>query len=261
MDPFIEGCGLWGDFHDALIQSIKKTLNQNMPARYLARTGERGYVVLARDDNEQKRAFIPDVGVSSRQKAPEADGNVALAEPVVDEEPYSLQAFIEEEFRETFVEILDAENDGRLVTCIEILSPSNKKPNTAGWDLYQRKRQGLLQSGAANLIEIDLLRGGVSMPMAKEWRASPYRLLVARKNRAPLCLVWSAFSLQPIRAIPVPLLNPDPDVLLELQSMIDAIYAEAKYAQSIDYNKPITPPLSADEKAWLAKHLQVQNPV
>jgi hypothetical protein len=55
MDPFIEGCGLWGDFHDALIQDIKNALAQRVPERYLVRTGERGYVVLA----STKRFFRP----------------------------------------------------------------------------------------------------------------------------------------------------------------------------------------------------------
>ena len=67
--------------------------------------------------------------------------------------------FIQEEHRETFVEIYAANHGQRLVTTIEILSPSNKRPGTEGWELYQRKRQTLLL-GNVNLVEIDLLRGG-----------------------------------------------------------------------------------------------------
>ena len=181
---------------------------------------------------------------------------MATAVPTTEHGPYSLRAPIEDEFRETFVEILDADNASRLVSCIEVLSPSNKKRNSPGWDLYQRKRQGLLQGGTANLVEIDLLRGGDQMPMVDPWRASPYRLLVARKSRVPVCSVWSAFSLQPVRSIPVPLLKPDPDVPLELQPMIDAIYARAFYHRSIDYAKPLTPPMDAEETAWLAQQRQ-----
>ena len=33
--------------------------------------------------------------------------------------------------------------------------------------------------------------------------------------------------------------------------MVDAIYEEALYDRSIDYAQPITPPLSAEEAAWL----------
>ena len=125
MDPYIEACGLWGDFHHDLISEIKHALAQAAPERYLVRAGERSYVVL-----------------------------------------------VEEEHREAFVEIYEATPEQRLVTSIEILSPSNKRPRTPGYDLYLRKRQSLLL-GDANLVEIDLLRGGSRMPMLDLWPDSP----------------------------------------------------------------------------------------
>jgi Protein of unknown function (DUF4058) len=45
-----------------------------------------------------------------------------------------------------------------------IVETSNKRRSTLGWKKYLRKRQGLLL-GEANLVEIDLLRGGDRMPM------------------------------------------------------------------------------------------------
>jgi hypothetical protein len=41
--------------------------------------------------------------------------------------------FIQEEHRETFVEIYAASQGQRLVKTIEVLSPSNKRPGTEGW--------------------------------------------------------------------------------------------------------------------------------
>jgi hypothetical protein len=125
MDPYIEACGLWGDFHHDLISEIKYALAQAAPERYLVRAGERSYVVV-----------------------------------------------VEDEHREAFVEIYEATPEQRLVTSIEILSPSNKRPRTPGYDLYLRKRQSLLL-GDANLVEIDLLRGGSRMPMLDLWPDSP----------------------------------------------------------------------------------------
>jgi Protein of unknown function (DUF4058) len=259
MDPFIEGCGLWGDFHDALIQEIKNALGEHLPERYLVRTGERGYVVFTTDEGEKARTFIPDVNVTTdAEQDRQSDGKeaVALAEPRTEEESYSMRAFIEDEFRETFVEILDADKEGRLVTCIEVLSPSNKKPNSVGWELYQRKRQALLQGTAASLVEIDLLRGGEHMPMADSWRASPYRLLVSRKSLVPICRVWPADFKKPVPPIPVPLLKPDPDVPLDLQPMIEAIYGRSRYRRSIDYGRPIAPPLGVADIAWLDQQIR-----
>ena len=45
MDPFIEGCGLWEDFHNHLVEKIFDYLAASVPERYVVRTGERSYIV------------------------------------------------------------------------------------------------------------------------------------------------------------------------------------------------------------------------
>lgn len=260
MDPFIEGCGLWGDFHNSLIAEIHRTLADAVSDRYIVRTGERSYIVIEGLQGRKDHPFLPDVGVKDPGFSGKAFGGTAIAvtEPATEPEELDLRAFIEVEFRETFVEIFDASPPQRLVTSIEVLSPSNKFPNTPGWDLYQRKRQALLL-GEANLVEIDLLRGGQRPPMLDPWPNSPYTLLVARSNRRGRCRVWPAYSLKPLPALPVPLLKPDPDVLMNLQPMIEAIYKRSRYEPSIDYHKALTPPLAPEEAAWLAQHQHNQS--
>jgi hypothetical protein len=163
-------------------------------------------------------------------------------------------AFVEEPVRESFIEILEAGTEERLVTCLEILSPSNKRPRGKGRSLYLRKRQALLL-GAAHFVEIDLLRGGRRMPMLSPWPDSPYSLLVCRRTRAPYCSVWPAGLRQPLPAIPVPLDEPDADIPLNLQPMVEAVYARSRYARSIDYSRPLTPPLEGEDLAWLGERL------
>lgn len=258
IDPYIEACGLWGDFHHALISEIKYALAQAAPERYLVRTGERSYVVLVEQDGKTSHPFVPDVSVTTerRKKASRKKGGTAVAEPVIRAEPVLMRAFIEEEHREAFVEIYEAEPEQRLVTCIEVLSPSNKRPNTPGWDIYLRKRQGLLL-GEANLVEIDLLRGGRRMPMLDPWPDSPCTILVARARKYGLCQVWPVHSRIPAPSVPIPLAKPDPDVLLDFQPMIDSIYQRSRYDRSIDYSKPPDPPLDASEALWLEKQLRI----
>ena len=108
----------------------------------------------------------------------------------------------------------------------------------------------------ANLVELDLLRGGQRMPMLDPWPSSPYTLLVARSNKAPSCLVWPAYFQRPLPSIPVPLLKPDPDIMLNLQAMIDAIYARSRYGRSIDYSQLLVPALSPEDSTWLAERLR-----
>ncbi len=104
-----------------------------------------------------------------------------------------MRALVETEFRETFLEIRELKPQQRLVTSIEVLSPSNKRQDTPGWAQYLRKRQAHL-AGQANLVEIDLLRGGQRMPMADDWPDSPYYLLVAQGGVAPVHGLASSLS-------------------------------------------------------------------
>ncbi|HYT91429.1 MAG TPA: DUF4058 family protein [Gemmataceae bacterium] len=259
MDPYIEACGLWGDFHHALIEAIKNALALVVPERYLVRTNERPYVVLIGTNGKESHPFYPDVGITGEAPAPAAvpGGGIAIAQPATEAGPVALRPFIEERYRESFVEIYEAEPELQLVTCIEVLSPSNKRRGSEGWDLYLRKRQALLL-GQANLVEIDLLRGGQRMPMLDPWPASPYTLLVGRPWRVPRCLVWPASFNRPLPSIPVPLRDADPDIPLSLQALIETIYTLGRYARSIDYAKPLTPPLAPEEAAWFEQQLQVR---
>jgi hypothetical protein len=52
------------------------------------------------------------------------------------------------------------------------------------------------------------------------------------------------------------LAKPDPDILLDLQPMIDSIYRRSRYERSIDYKKPLSPPLDDAQTAWLKTQLR-----
>ncbi len=256
MDPYIEACGLWGDFHNHLIVKISEKLADVAPDKYLVRSGERSYIVLVESDGKKTYPFLPDVTITTPrgQKKAAKRGGIALAELASETEPVTMRAFVQEEHRESFIEIYEASESQRLVTTIEVLSPSNKRPGTEGWNLYQRKRQSLLL-GDVSIVELDLLRGGQRMPMLDPWPDSPYTLLVARA-KSPICRVWRAHYRRSSPVIPVPLAKPDSDIPLDLQPMIDEIYQRFRYSRSIDYRKRLTPPLDATETAWLKQQLR-----
>jgi hypothetical protein len=262
MDPYIEQHGLWPDFHDDLIAEIKRFLASVVPERYVVRTGERSYVVLAESEGKDEHAFVPDLGVTStgrRGRRSSAAAPASPAETSAHDGPVQMLALIEERYRENFIEIYEAQGEQRLVTTLEVLSPANKRRGTEGWDLYLRKRQALLL-GAANLVEIDLLRQGQRMPMVTPWPAGPYYLLGCCKRRAPYCSVWPATFQERLPTVLLPLEDPDPDISLDLQPMVEAIYARSRYDTSIDYTKPLTPPLLPVEAAWVAERLQPSSP-
>jgi hypothetical protein len=247
MDPFIEDRGLWPDFHDSLIGEIERSLAAQLPEQYFIRLRRRTYVVLAGTGERGTEPIYPDARIKKQVAASRASQGSTVA--------VTMQAFIDQHFRENFIEIYTDEPEPRLVTCIEILSPSNKQSGNKGWELYLRKRNALLL-GKANLVEIDLLRGGRRMPMVEPWPKSPYYLLVGREDRAPSCRVWPVYFNQPLPQIPVPLAGPDPDIPLALQPMVEAVYERSRYGRRLDYGKPLAIPVSAEDSAWLADRLR-----
>jgi hypothetical protein len=258
MDPFIETRGLWEDFHPQLIAEIHRALAAAVPEKYAVRLGERSYIALFGAQGKDFKPFLPDIGVTaptSELTAKQASGAIAEASET---EAVSMEAFVALEFRETFIEIYEHDPEKRLVTCIEVLSPSNKRRGSKGWKRYLRKRQALLL-GTANLVELDLLRGGQRMPMMTPWPDSPYTLLVSREHRAPHCTVWPAYFQRPLPQIPIPLASPDADVRLDLQPFIAAIYARSRYGDDIDYTRPLQPALTDEESAWLAEQLRARS--
>jgi hypothetical protein len=166
-----------------------------------------------------------------------------------------MQAFVAEKFRESFVEIYLQGEERTLITCVEVLSPSNKRPGTEGWKEYTRKRQAMLL-GHANFLELDLLRGGQKMPMRTPWPDAPYTLLVSWSMNAPSCRAWPAHFNAPLPAIPVPLLEPDPDLRLDLQPLIDEIYVLGRYDELLNYERPLQPPLSEPDASWARERLR-----
>src|SRR5438552_7171583 len=87
------------------------------------------------------------------------------------EERVFVESSLDDPITETFVEIPDLASGGRLVTVLEILSPTNKTPGEAQEKYLQKRHE--LYSGEVNLVEIDLLRGG-------DW------VLAVPQNRLPL---------------------------------------------------------------------------
>jgi hypothetical protein len=71
MDPYIEACGLWGDFHHGLISEIKYAVARAAPERYFVRAGERSYIVLVEEEGKASHPVVPDVGVSAERRKKE----------------------------------------------------------------------------------------------------------------------------------------------------------------------------------------------
>jgi hypothetical protein len=263
MDPYLEAPDIWPDFHDALAAAIRADLNASLPAPYYARLQKRPELGVALEGGVL-RHIIPDVTVLRRPQPepldrPAAGTGVAVLDlPRVEATTGVAVRIYTDPFQHRFVEIYDAERGHKLVTLIEIVSPSNKRP---GPDrrAYETKQRDVLESDV-NLVELDLLRHGR--------RLLPYPDLVAvvdaldpdylvLLNRSTLRQGnWMDYTLYPIHlreplpCIPIPLAGEDPDVLLDLQVAANRVYREGPYVRAIDYSVSSDPPLNEADAAW-----------
>jgi len=112
------------------------------------------------------------------------------------------------------------------------------------------KRIDYLTAGV-NLVEIDLLRAGERIPIGEPLpQGVDYYLLVCRAREMPQAGIWPFTVRDEIPTIPVPLLEADAEVLLDLRPCLDVAYEQGKYQLELDYTQPPVPPLSSTDAEW-----------
>ena len=250
MDPYLEDPAHWPDVHQSLITYIRDELQPYLRPRYHARIGERVYIL------EPPQIFYPDMTIirqplTVREPAP-AYAATAEAETEVVDVPV-LVTLPPVEHREPYLEIVHAAG-GEVVTVIEVLSPANKAPGE-GHRLYRYKQQELLDT-PIHLVEIDLLSSGLhTVALSEEARAElpSHRYLICVR-RGPERRRFEVYPIPLSRRLPrmrIPLKEPDPDVVLDVQAVLDRCYDNGGYADLIDYRRPPSAPLSPEEAAWV----------
>ncbi len=182
MDPYLESH--WRDVHHRLITYASDALQELLPPDLRSRVEER--IVMAGPEGLGNPLFADLRVIASPGQGP---GPVvgAMRMPGTDAILVDVER---EQLTEGYIEIIDAGSGNRIVTIIEVLSPSNKTP---GDDrrAYQHK-QGEITKSETNLVEIDLLRGGrhvAAVPLAN----------IRPDIRTP-CMVCVRRATQPSRA-------------------------------------------------------------
>ena len=250
MDPYLEAPSLWPGVHQSLITYIRDVLQPTVRPRYHARIGERLYVV------ETYHTLYPDVmlvGRPVREPTPMSIVATATETVVVEADTPVRVAVTPTEYREPFVEIVHTAG-GEVETVIEVLSPANKSPGE-GYHLYRRK-QGEVLNSAAHLIEIDLLSEGLpTVAITEKVRADlePHRYLIC-VNRKPERYQFELYPIPLQRRLPrisMPLREPDPDVVLDLQAVFARCYDNGGYADFVDYHQPPPVSLADEESVWV----------
>jgi hypothetical protein len=251
MDPWLEEEEVFPDFHERLLVHISEVLNVRMPTGYIATIKN-----LVWTDDVQRREL--DVSLLSRKPKPRwADVTTVatlpgLAELGVPDVPPDVEM--------PYLEILSPTGK-RLVTAIEILSLSNKTTGN-GRQAYLDKQEEY-RLGGVNIVEIDLLRGGLHTV------ATPRRRFELHFSFAfsYLVSVWlagprerylgTAIALeQPLPTISIPLDQNVQPVAVELQPLLDRVYDAGRYSDLANYRKTLSPPLTPDQHVWAQQILK-----
>jgi hypothetical protein len=248
MDPYLEPH--WLDVHATLIGEARRALNRSLPPGLVARAEER---VAVESDDKRLHRIGPDVRVFTPSTADPAEG---AGGTIVIEAPFKLVVDVDP-ITERFLRIIDEE--GALISVIEFISPRNKRQ--PGLGEFRAKREELL-SGGVHVVEVDLVRSG-------DWRSlmrpevcppeavSTYRATVRTARPRPVAYLFPIALRDPLPEIPVPLRPTDEPAKLRLQDLIDAVYADGRYDQTIDYARSLVEPaLQGEEAAWVEEMLR-----
>jgi hypothetical protein len=240
MDPYLEQEPIWHDFHERFLPAAAALLASQVLPRYIVLIDEHVYLYDA-DGEGRRTAGRPDLTVA---RGAGAGGHAGAVAGVVDAPAQVVLPELDEE-REAFLAVYDRASR-EVVTAVELLSPANK---LAGENRrrYLAKRADLLNSGA-NLVEIDLLRGGRPMP-ADGRPDCVYSVLVSRAGDRPHADFWPVGLRDPLPTVPVPLRAGEPEARLDLRAVTDRVYDEAGYRYFLYERRP-DPPLAGDDDAW-----------
>lgn len=247
MDPYVESQA-WIDFHTGLLVAMQEQLNALLPASYYVAAEERVYLERW-PGGEESLLIRPDLSVLTAPGRSWRPGGAAIAEAG----PVALTLPVPEDVEHGYLTVRATETQA-VVTIIEVLSRTNKRPGTDGHRDYMEKRAEVLRT-RTSLVELNLLRGGERLPTIPAAPPADYYALVSRGNQRPRtdCCHWTVRD--PLSAIPIPLDPPDPDVLLDLQGAASLVYDRAAYSRRLNYSAPVEPPLPANDAAWAAERI------
>lgn len=245
MNPYLELPVLWHEFHNRLIVAISDAIAPDLQPRYYVAVETRTYLD---DDNPELLVGIPDALVLTATESAAIDPTAQAHTNATQTRPKQIRLPMPVEVKERFLEVREV-GTHRVITVIEVLSPKNKRKGE-GRVAYEKKRQRVLRS-SSHLVEIDLLRENPPMLMVGA-ATSDYRIVVSRATTRPIADLYEFQLREPIPCFSLPLKPEDPELMVDLQSILLGVYDRGSYQIRIDYQQPVPPPkLSEVDQQWV----------
>jgi Protein of unknown function (DUF4058) len=254
MDPYLEQPTFWSSFHFRLIGAMASAIAPRILPKYYIEVETRTY---SEDTDPELLVGIPDAVVfaaSENRKLPE-QATDETASVALQNRPQPVRLPIGLEVRERYLEVREIGTDS-VITVIEVLSPKNKRTGK-GRIAYEEKRQRVLNS-TAHLVELDLLRSDVPMPMIGAAESWDYRILISRSEQRPMADLYGFNLQEPIPSFPLPLKPEDIGLDVNLQPLMAEIYDEAGYQYRLGYQRSVPlPRLSLEDQQWVDQILML----
>lgn len=252
VDPWLESSPFWQGFHTSFLTYLRDELRPLLPDGYKASLEVRVYIdreLLLSPPHER----VPDVEVyRSRGKSetavldrPDIAEGILLGGPGV-------------ERKEAWLGIRSLPDD-ELITSIEVLSPSNKQDGDGR--VSYRDKQAQLAASGVNLVEIDMLRGGVhTAHLPREWLqgTSPDHFVAIYRTKWPNYSQLISWGLrQPLPTIPIPLDPGASEPRISLQSIYERAYDNGDIAYYLRNRKHQPEPrLATPDLEWASTLLK-----
>ncbi len=252
IDPYIEG-QKWSDFHAACIIAIRDRLLPRVRPRYAVEVEERVFVERAPDDAVM--VLVPDVMINKVKQATLSAKSVSGTTVM---EPVECYIAAPEQVRQTYLTITRG-LDAQVITIIEVLSPTNKRPGATGFEQYAHKRQIILDS-TTTLVELDFLRAGQRMPFIGDVPDTDFIAAVCRSNRRPRAEIYGWSLEDALPTLPIPLAGDDSDVQVDFQELFNDVYDRAGYDYRLDYTQKTKPALDKKRSRWSAEQIRKLTP-
>lgn len=245
MNPWLEHPSLWSDVHFRLISALARHLSPLVSPRYYVSVGSQAYIATVFASPPALR--YPDLAIVQSWPSAQPAPSIPTMTTTSILEPTTVELPVPDIIEETYLEVREVMTS-QVVTIVEVLSPTNKRPGT-GRQKYERKRMEIL-STHTHLVEVDLLRAWPALPMVGKYVASDYRILVRRGEQGNQATLY-AFNLRdPIPTFGLPLQAGDEEPSVDLKTLLDEIYLEGNYEVRVNYRQSPEPPLGEADVEW-----------
>lgn len=190
-------------------------------------------------------------GLVDRYKARIGQRHYATEQPL-------FTSVVREDLVEEYIEIRQR-NESRLVTLVDVVSPTNKL-SPQGRQAYLDKRLEGKHHGA-NLVEIDLvLQGEPMLDYSREGLPDwDFAVTVTRAAQPERYEIYTATLQKRLPRFRLPLAGDDRDTVVDLQVAFTRSYDQGGFAGHIDYARDPALPLADDDRKWLNDLLEQES--